>query len=125
MEIIRRSVWENLGKKGRRKLYNYNLKNINNIKTENFLKLQFLKSQLDKLNNSVSIKYSIWDTCHLRFSILFMYVFIYLFIFKLRIHVWGISNGWEAPKEMFKVLSDQRNSNQNTPEIPPYTNQNG
>jgi hypothetical protein len=30
-----------------------------------------------------------------------------------------------APKEMFKVLSDQRNVNQNDPEIPPYINQNG
>jgi hypothetical protein len=28
-------------------------------------------------------------------------------------------------KEMFKVLSDQRNANQNNPEIPPYSNQNG
>jgi hypothetical protein len=26
---------------------------------------------------------------------------------------------------MFKVLSDQRNANQNDPEIPSYTNQNG
>lgn len=26
---------------------------------------------------------------------------------------------------MFKVLSDQRNANQNDPEIPPYVNQNG
>ena len=32
---------------------------------------------------------------------------------KMRIHNRGISNGWEAPKEMFKVLSDQRNANQN------------
>jgi hypothetical protein len=44
---------------------------------------------------------------------------------KLRIHNRGISNGWETPKEMFKVLSDQRNANRNNPEIPPYTNQNG
>ena len=27
----------------------------------------------------------------------------------------GSSNGREAPKEMFKVLSDQRNANQRTP----------
>jgi hypothetical protein len=26
--------------------------------------------------------------------------------------------------EMFKDLGDQRNANQNDPEIPPYTNQN-
>jgi hypothetical protein len=31
----------------------------------------------------------------------------------------------EAPKEMFKLLSDQRNANQNDPEILTYTNQNG
>jgi hypothetical protein len=30
---------------------------------------------------------------------------------KLRFHNWGISNGWEAPKEMFKVLSDHKNAN--------------
>jgi hypothetical protein len=36
-----------------------------------------------------------------------------------------ILNGWETHKEMFKVNSDQRNANQNDPEIPPYTNQNG
>jgi hypothetical protein len=41
---------------------------------------------------------------------------------KLGIHNRGHSNGSEAPKEMFKVLSDQRNANQNDPEIPPYTN---
>ena len=34
-------------------------------------------------------------------------------------------NAWEAPKEMLKILSDQRNANQNNPESPPYTNQNG
>jgi hypothetical protein len=28
-------------------------------------------------------------------------------------------------KEMFKVFGDQRNANQNDPEILPYTNQNG
>ena len=42
---------------------------------------------------------------------------------KLRIHNRGISNGREAPKKMFK--SDQRNANQNNPEILPYNNQNG
>jgi hypothetical protein len=41
---------------------------------------------------------------------------------KLRFHMWGISNGWGAPKEMFKILSDQRNT---YPEFPPHTNQNG
>ena len=44
---------------------------------------------------------------------------------KQRIHNRGASNGCEAPKEMFKVLSDQRNANRNDPKIPPYTNQNG
>jgi hypothetical protein len=44
---------------------------------------------------------------------------------KPRINNWEISNGWEVPKEKFKVLSDQRNVNQNDPEIPPYTSQNG
>jgi hypothetical protein len=44
---------------------------------------------------------------------------------KPRIHNRGISNGLETPKEMFKVLSDQNNANQNNPEILPYTNQNG
>ena len=37
----------------------------------------------------------------------------------------GISNGREALKEMFKVLSHQRNANQNSSEIPSYTHQNG
>jgi hypothetical protein len=37
----------------------------------------------------------------------------------------GISNGWKALKEMFKVFSHQENANQNDPEIPPYNNQNG
>jgi len=27
-------------------------------------------------------------------------------------------NGWEVPKEMFKILSHQGNENQNNPEIP-------
>jgi hypothetical protein len=40
-------------------------------------------------------------------------------------HNRGISNGIETPKEMFSVLSDQRNANLNNPEIPPYTIQNG
>jgi hypothetical protein len=43
---------------------------------------------------------------------------------KQRIHNRGISNGREALKEMFQVLSHQGNANQNNPEIP-YTNQNG
>ena len=41
------------------------------------------------------------------------------------IHNRGVLNGREAPKEIFKVLSDQRNANRNDPEIPPYTYQNG
>jgi len=44
---------------------------------------------------------------------------------KQRIHNRGIANGREALKEMFKVLSDLRNANQNGPEIPPYTRQKG
>jgi hypothetical protein len=44
---------------------------------------------------------------------------------KSRIRNRGISNGWEAPKEMIKVLSDQKSANQNDPEVPLYTNQNG
>jgi hypothetical protein len=42
-----------------------------------------------------------------------------------RIHNRSIPNDWGAPKEMFKVLSEQKNAGQNDPEIPPYTNQNG
>ena len=37
----------------------------------------------------------------------------------------SISNGGEALKEMFNILSHQGNANKNDPEIPPYTNQNG
>jgi hypothetical protein len=44
---------------------------------------------------------------------------------KLRIHNRGILNGLETLKEMFKVLSDLRNANQNNPETPPHTSQNG
>jgi hypothetical protein len=44
---------------------------------------------------------------------------------KPRIHNRGISNDLETLKEMFKVLSDLRNANQNNPEIPPHTSQNG
>jgi hypothetical protein len=33
---------------------------------------------------------------------------------KSKIHNKGTSNAWETPKEMFKVLSDQRNANQKT-----------
>jgi hypothetical protein len=32
---------------------------------------------------------------------------------------------WEAPKEMFNILSHEENANQNNPEIPPHTSQNG
>jgi hypothetical protein len=34
-------------------------------------------------------------------------------------------NGCKAPNEMYKVLNDQKNVNQNNPEIPPYINHNG
>jgi hypothetical protein len=37
----------------------------------------------------------------------------------------GISNGPEALKEMFNILSQQGNENQNDSEIALYTNQNG
>jgi hypothetical protein len=37
----------------------------------------------------------------------------------------AILNGQEAPKEMFNILSHQENANQNDPEIPPHTSQNG
>ena len=46
---------------------------------------------------------------------------------KPRIHNRGILNGWEASKEMLKVLSDQRKANQNDSEITlrlPYSNKN-
>jgi hypothetical protein len=43
---------------------------------------------------------------------------------KQRILNQGISNGYEALKEMFNILSHQRNANQFNPEIPPHTNQN-
>ena len=43
---------------------------------------------------------------------------------KQRILNRGISNGLNALKEMFNILSHQGNVNQNVPEIPPYTNQN-
>jgi hypothetical protein len=38
---------------------------------------------------------------------------------KLSIHNRGISNVWEAPQEMFNILSHQGNANRNDPEIPP------
>jgi hypothetical protein len=31
----------------------------------------------------------------------------------------------KTPKEMFNILSYQRNANQNIPEIPPHTSENG
>jgi hypothetical protein len=37
---------------------------------------------------------------------------------------WDIELNIKCSKEMFKVLSDQRNANQNNPEIPTYNNQN-
>jgi hypothetical protein len=36
----------------------------------------------------------------------------------------GISNGREALREMFRILSHHGNENKNDPEIPPYANQN-
>ena len=42
---------------------------------------------------------------------------------KKRILNKGISNDKEALKEIFNILSHQKNANQNGPEIPPYTNQ--
>ena len=44
---------------------------------------------------------------------------------KQKIHNRGILNGWEAAREIFKVLSDQRNENQNDPDISPYIKQIG
>ena len=44
---------------------------------------------------------------------------------KPRIHNRGMSNGWEAPKEIFQVFRDQRNANQKDLQILPYTNQYG
>jgi hypothetical protein len=44
---------------------------------------------------------------------------------KQRILNCGISNGREAPKEMFNTLSHQGITNQNNPGILPHTNQNG
>jgi hypothetical protein len=34
-------------------------------------------------------------------------------------------NGWEAPKEILNILSHQENANQDNPEIPSHTSQNG
>ena len=44
---------------------------------------------------------------------------------KQRILTWGILKGWETPEKMFNILSHQRNANQNNPEIPSHTSQNG
>jgi hypothetical protein len=44
---------------------------------------------------------------------------------KQRILNLEIRNGSEAPKEMFNIFSHQGNTNQNNPEIPLHTNQNG
>jgi hypothetical protein len=44
---------------------------------------------------------------------------------KQRFLTWGIPNGWEALEKMFNILNHQRNANQNNPEIPPHTSQNG
>ena len=37
----------------------------------------------------------------------------------------GLTNNCESIKETFNICSHQGNANQNFPEIPPYTNQNG
>jgi hypothetical protein len=37
----------------------------------------------------------------------------------------GIPNGREAPEKMFNILNHQGYANQNNPEIPPHTSQNG
>jgi hypothetical protein len=44
---------------------------------------------------------------------------------KQRILNRELLDGQEAPKDMFKILNHQGNANQNNPEIPPHTNQNG
>jgi hypothetical protein len=44
---------------------------------------------------------------------------------KQRILTGGIPNGREAPEKMFNILNHQRNANQNNPEIPSHTSQNG
>ena len=44
---------------------------------------------------------------------------------KQRILNRGILNGQKVLKEMFNIITHQGNANQNDPEIPPYTNQNG
>jgi hypothetical protein len=44
---------------------------------------------------------------------------------KQRILNLGIPNGWEARKEMFNILSHKENANQNNPEIPFHTSQDG
>jgi hypothetical protein len=42
-----------------------------------------------------------------------------------RILTRGIPNGREALEKMFNILNHQGNANQNNPEIPPHTSQNG
>jgi hypothetical protein len=37
----------------------------------------------------------------------------------------GSRYGREAPEKMFNILNHQGNANQNNPEIPPHTSQNG
>ena len=44
---------------------------------------------------------------------------------KERILNWENYNGREAPKEMFNIHSHKGTTNQNNPDIPPYTNQDG
>jgi hypothetical protein len=44
---------------------------------------------------------------------------------KQRILTREIANGWETPEKKFNILNHQRNGNQNNPEIPFHTSQNG
>ena len=44
---------------------------------------------------------------------------------KQIILIWGIPNGWEPPEKMFSILNHQGNANQNNPEIPLHSSQNG
>jgi hypothetical protein len=44
---------------------------------------------------------------------------------KQRILNWEIPKGGEALEKMLSILNHQGNENQNNPEIPPHTSQNG
>jgi hypothetical protein len=63
-----------------------------------------------------------------------LYVVHHLSIFEKKTHTHKtgyfeifktIPNGREAPEKMFNILNHQGNANQNNPEIPPHTSQNG